>query len=130
VKKSKDKSRSNAPLPFSNTQAISANPGAQLHQLQRGIEIGNNFNQQSATTGTIGQHNSTNQLMQKAITPMNNLMNINIDQSLSGNSLNAHPARNIHGNRSHADELGLDPNFRKESDQRKTMISVEKRYLE
>ena len=60
--------------------------------------------------------NSHNQLMQKAVTPMNNLMNINYDQTMSGHSLSAHPARNIHGNRSHADELGLDPNFRKESE--------------
>ena len=61
---------------------------------------------------------------------MNNLMNINYDQSMSGNSLNVHPARNIHGNRSHADELGLDPNFRKEAEQRKTMLSQEKKYQE
>jgi hypothetical protein len=47
---------------------------------------------------------------------------------MSGNSLNIHA--HIHGTRSRADEIGLDFNFRKESEQRKTMISVEKRYTE
>ena len=60
-------------------------------------------------------------------TPMHQLMNID-NGTMSGNSLNIHA--NIHGTRSHADEIGLDPNFRRESAQRRTMLSVERRYQE
>ena len=70
-KKSRDK-KSNAPLPFgNNTQQIvsTSNPGTQLHQLQRGIEIGNNFNNQSGT-GT-NHMNSHHQIGNKFNTPMN-----------------------------------------------------------